>query len=67
MTSVVLSVGSNIGDRLARLQSVVDAISTFGDPLQMGPGRVPATYSLLGVNPSEGTRKLLRTQQQRRH
>lgn len=27
MTTVVLSIGSNLGDRLARLQSVVDALS----------------------------------------
>ncbi|MGZ8819596.1 MAG: 2-amino-4-hydroxy-6-hydroxymethyldihydropteridine diphosphokinase, partial [Mycobacterium sp.] len=26
MTSVVLSIGSNLGDRLARLQSVVDGL-----------------------------------------
>lgn len=26
MTRVVLSIGSNLGDRLARLQSVVDAL-----------------------------------------
>ncbi len=28
MTSTVLSIGSNIGDRLARLQSVVDGLGT---------------------------------------
>ena len=31
MTRVVLSIGSNLGDRLARLQSVVDGLGRDGD------------------------------------
>ena len=30
MTRVVLSIGSNVGDRLARLQAVVDGLGEVG-------------------------------------
>ena len=39
------------------LQTVVDALTSFVAPLQAGPGKVPESYKLFGVQP--GGRRLL--------
>ena len=34
------------------LETVVDAISSFGAPLTTGPGTIPSSYSLFGTRPA---------------
>ena len=45
------------GGRRRALQAVVDAISSFGESLASGPGKVPESYTLFGTRPAG--RKLL--------